>query len=243
MEKKVKDFFKDIKYSDVEPVLIWIGIFIYLFQEYFGEVIPALNNVNLIPIFVVGVLKLVLNKLDGLLGTNKNNVGYLTDMVDECMKRRIKCKKLRIFSYDSQGFYHAILGKDFFADEIVVFMHKNAYDGNTEILERWKLLIKKKKTDKVTIKVHNYNRFAYGMTFDYKSGVFGTFKPYCVVKEGGVSSTFHTYFCNARYGEAERQAIEDFNSIFDEINGKIEKISEAGSVKQNMKKSSPFPLG
>jgi hypothetical protein len=217
LEKKIKSFFSTVHYSDLEPIILWIMIFLYLFKEYVGDKIVWLSNVNLIPIFVVACFKILLLKLDKISDRTDCDVGYLTDIIDVCMKKKIKCEKIRIFSYDSKGFYHAILGKDFYAEEICVLMHKNVY--NKEVLERWKELKKKKKTNKVTVKLHSYDRMGYGMTFDTKIGIFGSFKPDRIADQSGIASTKNTYCYTAKVDEASRQAIIDFNQIFDEIYG------------------------
>lgn len=218
INEKLKKKICNLHYSDIEPFILYACISFYLLYEYIGDSLPWLQNQNLLPIFTVAVLKLMLNKLDNLADKSDENVGYLTDVIDQCMKKRVRCNILRIFSYDSKGFYHAILGKDFFAEEIIVLIHKNSYATNDDIVQRWKLLINKKKTNKVTIKLHDFDRIIYGMTFDGKIGIFGSFKPQCIVNQNGIASTRNTYCCTSKGGEASRQIISDFNDTFDEIN-------------------------
>lgn len=215
--KRMNKYISNLHYSDMEPYILYACIAFYLFYEYIGDNIPWLKQQNILPIFIVAVLKLTLNKIDKLSDMGDENVGYLNDVINQCMKKKVRCNILRVFSYDSKGFYHAILGKEFFADEIVVLMHKNAYRGNEEIAKRWNLLIEKMKTKKVTIKLHDYDRMVFGMTFDSKIGIFGSFKPECIAHQNMLASTRNTYSCTSKGGEVSRQIILDFNDMFDEI--------------------------
>lgn len=225
-KRKLMKRLANIHYSDMEPYILNGFLLFYLFYEYGGNSFPFLEQVNLLPAFTVVVLKLLLLKMDKLSDKSDGTVGYLKDVIDICMKKKISCNELRIFSYDSKGFYHAILGKDFYAQNIVVLMHKNAYEGNKEIIQRWNNLILKKKTVKVTIKLHEYDRMIFGMTFDSMAGVFGSFKPECIVDHDMLASTKNTYSCSSGGGEVSRQIILDFNDMFEKINIEAETISE-----------------
>ena len=191
--KRIKKFISGLHYSNMEPYILYGCIAFYLLYEYVGKSMTWFQNWDPLPVFTVAVLKLTLNKLDKLTDTGSENVGYLTDIIDQSMKKKIRCNILRVFSYDSKGFYHAILGKEFFAEEIIVLMHEKSYEKNDDIVQRWNLLIEKKKTNKVTIKLHNFDRIIYGMTFDEKMGIFGGFKPKCIVNQQGIASTKNTY--------------------------------------------------
>lgn len=225
-KRKLMKRIANFHYSDMEPYILNGFLVFYLFYEYAGDSFPFLAKVDLLPAFTVVVLKLLLIKMDKLSDNGDGKVGYLTDVIDICMKKKIYCNELRIFSYDSKGFYHAILGKDFYAQNIVVLMHKNAYEGNEEIIQRWNNLIQKKKATKVTIKLHEYDRMIFGMTFDSVVGVFGSFKPECIVKQDMLASTKNTYSCSSGGSEVSRQIILDFNDMFEKLNVTAETISE-----------------
>lgn len=225
MNNKKNSFISKLHYSDMEPYILYACIIFYLFYEYVGNSISWLQEQNLLPIFAVAVLKLVLNKMDKISDIGDENVGYLNSVIDCCLKKKVRCNVLRVFSYDSKGFYHAILGKDFFADEIIVLLHENAYDGNEEIVERWTSLIGKLKTNKVTVKSQDFDRIFFGMTFDSKIGIFGCFKPECIVNQNGIASTRNTYSCTSKGGEVSRQIILDFNDMFDEIKKTAKKLN------------------
>ncbi len=218
INERIKRKISNLHYSDMEPFILYACIAFYLFYEYVGDSLPWLQNQDLLPVFTVAVLKLMLNKLDNLADKSDENVGYLTDVIDQSMKKKIRCNILRIFSYDSKGFYHAILGKDFFAEEIIVLIHKSSYVPNDDIVQRWESLVDKKKTNKVTIKLHEFDRIIYGMTFDGKIGIFGSFKPKCIANQNGIASTRNTYSCTSKGGVVSRQLIFDFNDMFDEMN-------------------------
>lgn len=206
-----------LRYSDMEPFVLNFFLLFYIFYEYIGAQFSILSNINLTPALVVVVIKLLLNKIDRINGNGDGRVGYLTNVIEECMKKKIRCEKLRIFSYDSQGFYHAIMGQDFYAEQILVLMHAEASEDNREIISRWNNLISKKKASKVTIRIHKYDRIIYGMTFDSSVGVFGSFKPECIVNHDILASTQNTYSCTENGGEVSRQMIQDFNNMFDKI--------------------------
>lgn len=229
MQLNKKNLFKwiaDLHYSDMELYILNGFILFYLFYEYGGVSLPFLANVDLLPALKVVVLKLFLIKIDRLSDNNDGKVGYLTELVDDCMKKKIRCDELKVFSYDSQGFYHAIMGKDFYAKSIVVLMHKKAYERNSEIIQRWNELINKRKTSKVTIKLHEHDRMIFGMTFDSRMGVFGSFKPECIVDQDILASTKNTYSCSSKGGEVSRQIILDFNQLFEKLNTEAETLSE-----------------
>ena len=218
MQINKKKWFKwlaDLHYSDMEPYILNGFIMFYLFYEYVGSSLFFKTNVNFVPAFAAAAVRLLLIKIDRMNDNSDGKVGYLTDVIDECMKKRIRCDEVKIFSYDSQGFYHAIMGKDFYAKSIVVLMHKKAYEGNSEIIQRWNELIKKRKTSKVTIKLHEHDRMIFGMTFDSKIGVFGSFKPECIADSDILASTKNTYSCSSKGGEVSRQIISDFNQMFE----------------------------
>lgn len=227
-EKKGKfiKWIANLHYSDMEPYVLNGFILFYLFYEYSGDSFPFFSEGKLLPVFTVVVLKLFLIKIDKLSDNSDGKVGYLTEIVDGCMKKKICCNELKIFSYDSQGFYHAILGKDFYAKSIVVLMHRKAYERNREIIQRWNELITKRKTSKVTIKLHEHDRIIFGMTFDSKVGVFGSFKPECIVDQDILASTKNTYSCSSKGGEVNRQIILDFNEMFEKLNATAESLSE-----------------
>ena len=109
------------------------------------------------------------------------------------------------------------MGQDFYAEQILVLMHAEASEDNREIISRWNNLISKKKASKVTIRIHKYDRIIYGMTFDSSVGVFGSFKPECIVNHDILASTQNTYSCTENGGEVSRQMIQDFNNMFDKI--------------------------
>lgn len=227
--KKIRNFFKriaELHYSDMEPYVLNFFLLFYIFYEYVGENIPYLSDLNLTPIFSIVVLKLLLSKIDKLNDNSGEKVGYLTEVIDECMKKKICCNELRIFSYDSKGFYHAIMGKDFYAESITVLMHKKAYLGNEEIVTRWNNLIQKRKTSKVTIKLHEYDRMIFGMTIDSTIGIFGSFKPECIVNHEILASTKNTYSFSAKGGEMSRQLILDFNDMFERIQETAKTLSK-----------------
>ena len=93
-----------LRYSDMEPFVLNFFLLFYIFYEYIGAQFSILSNINLTPALVVVVIKLLLNKIDRINGNGDGRVGYLTNVIEECMKKKIRCEKLRIFSYDSQGF-------------------------------------------------------------------------------------------------------------------------------------------
>ena len=222
--RKIKNKLANLRYSDTELCILNAIIIFYLFYEYAGKSIRLFNNINVLPIFAVAVLKLLLIKIDIIGDKRGGNVGYLTDIIDGCMEKKINCNEIKIFSYDSQGFYHAIMGKDFYAENIVVLMHKSAYEQNKEIIQRWNNLIRKKKTNKITIKLHEYDRMIYGMTFDNSIGIFGSFKPDCIIDKNLLASTKNTYSYTARDGKVGRQLINDFNDMFKAISSKAESV-------------------
>ena len=63
------------------------------------------------------------------------------------------------------------------------------------------------------------------MTFDSKIGIFGCFKPECIVNQNGIASTRNTYSCTSKGGEVSRQIILDFNDMFDEIKKTAKKLN------------------